>query len=352
MRKTPAALFVLLLACTGAPQTATSVSEPPSTTTVVTEPPTTSTAPVASTTTTAPVVETWLEPLQGTLPILDDGRPATFLAVNDDRAGVEVDTATGEVIRMIAQVSTAEDVDNAECSGCVNAVDALWRLADGSAHLVSECCEPASGQMYWVGPGEQVTPESNLPPESYASSGWMAAPSPTTRSVAISGTSVGLVSPELGSLWGWNIACCEFNASSSPAWSLDLSTLWVIGGDGSATSLWTSHPGTSTVSSTELPWLSGEQYVSGLGTQASGRLVTFRLTPDGDDDFENDPVRGIVFEPTGELVAEFDVEPGSRMGGYDPSGRFLIYVDSEGTVRWQGVGQTGSLGGGYLFASW
>jgi hypothetical protein len=81
-------------------------------------------------------------------------------------------------------------------------------------------------------------------------------------------------------------------------------------------------------------------------------LVTFRLTPDGDDDYDNDLARGIVFEPTGELVAEFDVEPGSRMGGYDPSGRFLIYVDGEGTVRWQGLGQTGSLGEGYLFASW
>lgn len=59
-----------------------------------------------------------------------------------------------------------------------------------------------------------------------------------------------------------------------------------------------------------------------------------------------------MFEPTGELVAEFDIEPGSRMGGYDPSGRFLIYVDGSGSARWQGLGQTGVLGEGYTFASW
>jgi hypothetical protein len=270
--------------------------------------------------------------------------------VNDDRAAVEVDTATGRVIRAIAQVTTQAEYE--EDRGR-NVVDGVWRLGDGSAALVSECCEPAIGHMYWVGPDEQVTSEENpLLPESFASSGWMAAPSPITRSVAISGTSVGLVSPELGSLGGWNIVCCEFNASSPPSWSLDLSTLWVIGRERSGDLLWAIDLARSTVSGTELSWLSEDQYVSGLGTQASGRLVTFRLTPDGDDDYENDLARGIVFEPNGELVAEFDVEPGSRMGGYDPSGRFLIYVDGEGTVRWQGLGQTGSLGEGYLFASW
>ena len=343
-------MMILLLACDGVQQPATSAATT-STTKAVTNVPASSTATLASTTTTTIVEELWRDPLQGTLPILGDGRPATFLAVNDDRAGVEVDTATGEVIRMIAQVATRAEYE--EDLGR-NVVDAVWRLGDGSAVLVSECCEPASGQMYWVGPGEQVTSEDNpLLPESFASSGWMAAPSPTTRSVAISGTFLGIDSPQQGSIWGWNRSPAEtFYASTPPSWSLDLSTLWVVGGDGDVDLLWTIEPASSAVSSTEIPWLRGDQYVSGLGTQAGGRLVTFRLTPDGVDDFENDPVRGIVFEPTGELVAEFDVEPGSRMGGYDPSGRFLIYVDGGGTVRWQGVGQTGSLGEGYFFASW
>jgi hypothetical protein len=350
MRKTPAGLFVVLLACTGAQQTPTSVSEPPSTTTVVTESPTTSTAPVASTTTTAPVVETWREPLQITLPTLSDGRPATFLAVNDDYAAVEVDTMTGDVIRAIAQIATAEDVENAECSACVNAVDAIWRLADGTSYLMSECCEPAAGAMYWMRPDEIITPDVHEHDRGGVTA-WAANPSPASRVMASASYGVSIDSPEDGQVWRW-LSQHEFYASTPPSWSLDLSTLWVVGGDGDVDLLWTIEPATSAVSSTAIPWLGTDEYLSGLGTQVSGRLVTFRLTPDGDDDFENDLARAIVFEPTGELVAEFDVEPGSRMGGYDPSGRFLIYVDGEGTVRWQGVGQAGSLGEGYLFASW
>lgn len=309
----------------------------------------TSTEPVAPSTTTTVIDDPWREPLQGTLPILEDGRPATFLAVNDDFAAVEVDTETGEVIRMVAQVDTAEDLENAECDACVDFVDGIWRLADGSAYLLSECCEPAAGSMSWMGPDDVMTPETQQ--EGGGVQAWAATPSPSSRVVAGASYGVSIDSPESGQVWSW-FSADEFYGSTPPSWSRDLSMLWVIAGDREVDLLWTIDPASSTVSSAEISWLGDDQYLSGLGTQASGRLVTFRLTDDGDEDFGNDLARGIVFEPTGELVAEFDVEPGSRMGGYDPSGRFLIYVDGIGTVRWQGVGQTGSLGDGYLFASW
>ena len=342
---------MLLVACSGGQESTTSAPGTASTTTVVTAAPTTSTEPVdPSTTTTTVAGEPWQEPLHGSLPTLEDGRPATFLAVNDDYAAMEVDTETGQVIRQIAQISTAEDVENAECSACINFVDAIWRLADGSAYLLSECCEPAAGAMFWIGPDDVMTPETHEH-EGGSVQAWAANVSPSSRVVAAASYGVSIESPETGQLWVW-LSAETFYASTPPSWSLDLSTLWVIGGDGDVDLLWTIEPASSAVSSTEIPWLGEDQYLSGLGTQAGGRLVTFRLTPDGDDDFGNDPVRGIVFEPTGELVTEFDVEPGSRMGGYDPSGRFLIYVDGGGTVRWQGIGQTGSLGDAYLFASW
>ena len=54
----------------------------------------------------------------------------------------------------------------------------------------------------------------------------------------------------------------------------------------------------------------------------------------------------------GELVATFPVETGSLWGGYDPSGRMLIYTDGEDVVRWQGLGQSGVLAEGYIHASW
>lgn len=350
MRKPLAALAILLLACSGVQEPTTTATDPPSTTTVVTEAPTTSTEPVAPTTTTTVVEEPWREPLQATLPILEDGRPATFLAVNDDYAALEVDTETGEVIRQIAQISTAEDVENAECSGCVNAVDAIWRLADGSAYLMSECCEPAAGAMFWMGPDDAMTPETHEHDRGGVTA-WAATPSPSSRVMAAASYGVSIDSPDNGRLWSW-FSADEFYGSTPPSWSRDLSMLWVIGGDSVDDMLWTIDPVSSTVSGAQLDWLGDDQSLSGLGTQASGRLVTFRLTDDGDEDFGNDLARGIVFEPTGELVVEFDVEPGSRMGGYDPSGRFLIYVDGNGTVRWQGLGQAGFLGDGYQFASW
>lgn len=350
MRLARVAVMLSLVACSGAQQPPTTSSALPLSTSLVTEAPTTtSTEPADSTTTTALVDEPWREPLQGTLPTLEDGRPATFLAVTDDYAAVEVDTATGEVVRIIAQVSTAEDVENAECDACINFVDGVWRLADGSAYLVSECCEPAAGSMFWMGPDDFMTPETHQH-QGGGVQAWAATPSPASRVVAAASYGVSIDSPNHGQLWHW-LSDDTFYAHTT-TWRRDLSAIWVVGGDGAVDLLWTIDPVSLNVSGAELAWLGEDQYTSGLGTQATGRLVTFRLSLDGDDNHNNDLARGIVFEPTGELVSEFDVEPGSRMGGYDPSGRFLIYVDGKGTVRFQGLGQTGVLGEAYTFASW
>ena len=71
--------------------------------------------------------------------------------------------------------------------------------------------------------------------------------------------------------------------------------------------------------------------------------------PDG----EPIETEGVVYSPqTGELLAEFEVPAGSAFGGYDRSGRFLIYTTPAGAVMYQGRGRVGVLGEGYLFASW
>jgi hypothetical protein len=98
-----------------------------------------------------------------------------------------------------------------------------------------------------------------------------------------------------------------------------------------------------------LPWIGVHQYLDGIGTQASGNLVGFLHTY-GDSGIT--ATEGVVFSTVGEVLANFPVETGSFWGGYDPAGKFLIYVDGDNTVRWQGAGQTGSLGNGFIFASW
>ena len=57
-----------------------------------------------------PELQPWMDPLDGSIPTLDDGRPATFVAVTTDYAAVEVDTVSGDVVNSIAQVSTREAV--------------------------------------------------------------------------------------------------------------------------------------------------------------------------------------------------------------------------------------------------
>jgi hypothetical protein len=52
------------------------------------------------------------------------------------------------------------------------------------------------------------------------------------------------------------------------------------------------------------------------------------------------------------LLTSFPVETNSLWGGYDQTGRFLIYVDGDGVVRWQGLGTAGALADGFIFASW
>ena len=289
-----------------------------------------------------------MEPLDGVLPTLEDGRPATFVAVTTDYAAVEVDTASGDVVRSIAQVATAEDVQNAECAACINYVEKVWRLADGSAYLISECCEPASGFMFWMQPGEQMTPDNHH--HDYSIFGWFGSPAPSIKAMTISGYGFGILSPESGPVWEWQNSGSEMLFASTPAsWSRDLKTLHLIDDQNN---LWTADLGTASQTTIEVGWLDQGQFGQGLATQERGRLVTFRVDGGHDENPYDNPTRGIVFDPAGELYAEFDVEAGSQMGGYDPSGRFLIYVDGQGTVRRQGLGQRGVLGEGFIFASW
>jgi hypothetical protein len=53
-----------------------------------------------------------------------------------------------------------------------------------------------------------------------------------------------------------------------------------------------------------------------------------------------------------EIVGELGLEPGAKLGGYDPGGSYVIYTDGEGNARWHGDGAGGVLGSGYRWATW
>ncbi|HVR33913.1 MAG TPA: hypothetical protein VMS74_14545 [Acidimicrobiia bacterium] len=341
-RNAPSRVLVVVLALVGAcssdaPSTTipaeTTTSIEATTTTPTTTSPTT-TSPTTTTSTTQPVDD------EGRA-ILDDGRPATWIGVTSDYEAVEVDTASGTVIRSLGQVATAEDVADAECSACVNAIDAAWRTFDGSHIVISECCEPAAGLIHVLEPSE-------LPLEIARDSDdqrffWSAAPAPASQTVAFLGYQLQIAALD-DPRSDFTLELERFPISNA-AWSPDGGTVrWLEDADGSVLlrTLVIASGEDTTVAMSELDgWA-----LAGLASGSSGELLVVRARPDAA------ATSLLVFTPDGGLVDEVPIEPGARLGGFDPSGTFLIYTADDGVVRWSGDGTGGELGDGFVHASW
>ncbi len=334
------------------PSTATTAAAPTPTSIPAT---TTSTAPASGqTTTTLPTSSTLPDATTTTLPAapsavspstaLADGRPRTFLAVTNDFEAVEVDTETGAVLRSIGQAGTRAELEAAEAAAAVNVIDAVWRTIDGSILVVSECCEPAAGAI------QVLTGNMQWDIEAPTITGWAAGASPTTAEVAIVGYEVQVGRPDR---WRYRDTFdpeVVGYASGSPAWSRDGNRVYWLAeiptGSAVGWALAELDLSTGEISDTLLEWVPEDSRLTGLATRASGELVTIVTT----DAFAY--TEGVAMSPSGALAERFDVPEGTVLGGFDPTGTYLIYVDGSGAVRWEGGGQTGTLADGYVFASW
>lgn len=310
-----------------------------------------STTATPSSTTAAPVLA---EPVA--IPRLESGLPATFVAVTEEWKAVEVDTATGTIVNSIG---VGESPVESEDDGMVSsAIQQVWRTADQDWFIISQCCEPAAGMIYYLKPGEVLTPDNQFDtPHSFA---WTVAPSPFDGRVIRSGYYMEIapieeepsVSVPLDQPDGPGFA------TGVPAWDLTgrqiswVSNNWTAEGGATLVHL-DLDDSTGAAREVDIPWIESGQWIDGIGTQASGNLVAFVHTDDPDPE-SSDIVatEGVVFDQDGALVATFDVETGSAWGGYEPSGRMLIYTDADNNVRWQGLGQSGILAEGFIHASW
>jgi hypothetical protein len=277
------------------------------------------------------------------------------MAVTETWEAVEVDTATGDILRSIGRMERPNESDDE--GGAVAAIQQVWRTADQSWYVVSECCEPAAGTIHYVEPETVLTPSGR--DESLTSFGWTVAPSPFDDRLVTLGYFVEVLrvggEPEIQIPLDQGDGL--YSASGVAAWDPGgggiswLSDDWEAGGV-ILVHLDLTEPGAEPTT-VALDWVAGDQWLDGLGTQESGNLVAFLNTPDADPE---SPVvaltGGVVFSPGGELIATFPVETGSFWGGYDPAGRFLIYTDGDANVRWQGLGQSGILAAGFIHASW
>ena len=336
---TPRRLPILLIAVTIVSGCSSNGAEPATSTrdtTTPTETTTTTAVPTTTTTTTIVPSPSGGEPL----PTLDDGRPSTWVGVTADYEAVEVDTASGDVIRSLGQVSTAEDVETAECAACVNAIDAVWRTYDGSHILISECCEPAAGLIHVLTEDEiPLLPAGDREPWFF----WFATPAPDSLRVAFLGYQLLLTS--IDDPTRDVIEVLDRFPISNAVWTAGGETVQWLEDDGGSVHLRTFEVLTATSTSVPLGALDGWN-LAGLARRATGELVVARPQPDGV------ATSVLVFTPGGELVEEIPIEAGARLGGYDRSGTFLIYTADDGAVRWMGDGDGGVLADGYVHASW
>lgn len=328
MRITTISLIVLLAACssgtTDTSQTTTTTTSTTSTSTSTT----TTTLPTTTTTTPAPEL------------------PSTWVGVTADYEAVEVDTATGEVVRSIAQVSTAEDVETAECAACVNAVDAVWRSADGSLFFVSECCEPAAGMIHVLTPDDlPYMPGDDAPTWSV----WSAAPAPDGAVVAFLGYEAVVTStPQIDrGAPGADVTVAWTSDGSLPisnaVWDAG-EVVWLHGGNDSV-ELWTFDVATGSITEVDVPELAGWTSAT-LARRSPGELVAVRSP------FDEPASEAVVVDPSGSVIDRFALETGARLGGYDATGTLLIYTDGDGVVRWRADDDAGVLGEGFVHAGW
>ena len=294
--------------------------------------------------------------LESRVPTLDDGRPATFLAVTTDYEAVEVSTETGEIVHSFGARARAADLE-AEGEIAPNVVDAVWRTSDGRHILVSECCEPAAGRINLLPPDGSLSDSH----QESAANAWAALPSPAGTQVILVGYFTSLVGPVDGSEEE-----CE-SAISGACWSgetfleNDGSGIAAIGWnhdgvrvhwyDRGSANLVTWDSSADQLSRAPLTWVGDDQALVGLTGQASGNVVSFLHTYG--PDLEILETEGIVYSPeSGGVIATFEVPAGSLLGGYEPTGSYLIYITPDGIVEFQGRGRVESLGDGYYFATW
>ncbi len=349
------ASLLLLGACGGdsTATTTTATTDAPSATTAAASPATTSTIATTVAPTTAPppttTTPTTVVPV-AVGPVLPDGRPATFVAITDDYVAVEVDTVSGEIVHVFGQTGTAAEVAAAE-EMPPNVLVGIWRLLDGSVIGISDCCEPAAGNIFYVAAGQELIDPYY---SDWKEHGWTLSPSPTQNMFANLGYSLVVADPNVDADTGpgqWIDDPSLGFPHGAAAWTRDGSELYWTTKIQEVAALATLDLAEGAPTHvTVLPWIGVHQSMDGIGSQAGGNLVGFLHTRDGE--YNVTDTTGVVFSTVGEVLANFPVETGSTWGGYDPTGVFLIYVDGAGTVRWQGGGGAGSLADGFIFASW
>jgi len=283
-----------------------------------------------------------------------EGLPPFMVAVRSDSAVIEIDTSTGRTARILIPPPQPDPPD-AEIEG--NRIGQVWWNRETGQMVVEEGPEPAGGNIVHLPVGAEYAVARDRAfgdtPGFASGGGWQAAMSPNGRYTLHTGYAATIL--ETGVQRDSPVRLVEpvdDGFSFTPAWLRDrvgvAYTSSSFGEDPINELRVIEMNDLAEVVTSRAIEIEGE--AAGLAVRADGALV---LLLDSGDPSNWGGTDALVIDPdSGETIAEFTLEPGSHSLGYDTTGTYLLYVDGEGTARWRGRGQSGTIASDLLHADW
>ncbi|MGH3666307.1 MAG: TolB family protein, partial [Egibacteraceae bacterium] len=277
-----------------------------------------------------------------------EGLPKRWVAHLRDHRLALMDTATGEVVRVLAAFddpATFEE-ESGEPQAGGHFLGEFDLAPDGRSVYYDPCCEPAYGVTFRLpldgGEEQQV------------SSGSAAAVSPDgSRLALVEGPWLTVVDLRNGRTRRFERDGDDWPELAAPSWSPDSLTVALEVTDaGTGDRVVGLLDVTSAASLSDLRTLPVRGGATFPVFRRDGSLLVAAQRRDRNGEPEG-RARGVVLDPTsGEVTAEFDYGGTVTSQDYDRSGTYLLYTLADGSVRWLGTGERGRLTARAYDAAW
>ncbi len=277
---------------------------------------------------------------------LPDAAPTSYWAVAGDAADlVQVQARTGEIVANVGGWGLQE-LGEGDVGQALQQPEVA---ADGTVY-VDDCCEPASGSVFRLLPGDRFDPDgpswqTGLYP-SASPSGDLIAIGTSLRIVTGAGTEVASIGDPGDDVEGQQVIPLAWVDEQTIAvrmfGSIEEIRIYEIEGD-------------LLVERVEARRVAPKRFHMDGDVRADGMLVVATRRPNGNPlglAGGGDVVGEVIDPNNGELVTEFDLPDMVNNIDYDGSGRFLLTSGDDGVVRWFGLGQSGVLAESVISASW
>lgn len=261
---------------------------------------------------------------------------------------MHVDTSNQQTLRSYGDRGDPSAPQQGE--GPIGYLDDAWQLPGTDRIYFTPCCEPAGGTGRYI----NTDIDSSVDDGRVSYSGFAAVPSPDATMLAIPQMFGLYLSEALPQPDVTLIATSPYASKDAVAWLRDRRGLvWAPLNDDRVRTIEIIEldADNAPIATRTVP-AHGLTNVS-LAVRGDGAIVVAGCDQGPEEVSACDHSTALVLDPDGgEVIAEFAIEAGARLGGYDYTGTYLISTADDGIARWQGAGESGVLGHGYRWASW